>query len=152
MDEEIIYPVSEERYYLEKLSRYLNFHISTSVLFILSLFWGIALIAAVAATVLFLSFMLYVFIRLRKKAWIITFLAFVILPAIACIIFGYMLGYLSSFMLLSLAFFYVYFFILKYVINDYLEELLSRERLQMEREEENQKKLLWQSQFNREDK
>ena len=146
------YPISEERYYLQKLSRYLNYQISTSLLFISSFFWGFVLTAAIIATLVFTPLMFYVFIKLKKKSWLITFLVFVIIPTIACIIIGNMLGYLSAFIFIPLAFYYFYCFMLKNVINDRLEELISHERLQIEREEERENKMLWQRQFNQDDK
>ncbi|MHB8580663.1 MAG: hypothetical protein ACYDA4_12525 [Ignavibacteriaceae bacterium] len=108
--------------------------------------------AAIIATLVFTLIMLYIFIKLKKKSWLITFLVFVIIPTIACIIIGYKLGYLSAFIFIPLAFYYFYCFMLKNVINDRLEELLSHERLQIEREEERENKMLWQRQYNQEDK
>ena len=139
--------INEERYYLKKLSKFLNYQLSTSLLYIASFFGEIFIAVAIIATIIFTSLMLYVFFKLKKKAWILTFLIFVIIPTIASIIIGYMLGLLMGFIFIPLAFFYFYCFMLKNVINDRLEELFAKERLELEREEEKENNKLWQSQY-----
>lgn len=126
----------EERYYLLKLSRYLNYGMSGSLLYILSFFWSIVIIAAIIASLVFVTLMLYIFIKLRKIAWLVSFLIIVIIPSTAFLILGYSLGYLSIFLLIPLAFFYFYCFILKNMINDRLEEVFALERRLLEKEEE----------------
>ncbi len=145
------YPVSEERYYLQRLSRFLNYTLSTSFLYISSFFWSFVFTVAVIASIIFLPLMMYAFIKLRKKAWIISFVLTVIVPSAAFIVLGYILGYLKAFLFIPLAFFYFYCFILKNVINDRLEELLAHERLELEKEEEKKKNELWLSRFDNHD-
>ncbi len=128
--------ITEERYYLKKLSKFLNYQISTSLLYIASFFGGILIIVAIIASIIFTSLMFYVFFKLRKKTWLLTFIIFVIVPSIVCIIIGYMLGLLMGFIFIPLAFYFFYCFILKNIINDRLEELFAKERLELERENE----------------
>ena len=134
-----LYFTSNERYYLQKLSKVLNYHLSTSLLFILSYFSGILLTAAIIAAMIFVPIMLYIFFRLKKTAWIISFCIIVLVPLTICIILGLEIGYLSVFLLISLAFFYGYFFILRFMVNDSLRELLAREELEVEKNAEKYK-------------
>ena len=142
-----LYFTSDERYYLKKLSKVLNYHLSTSLLFILSFFSSIMLTAAIIAAIIFVPIMLYILFKLKKTSWIILFCIIVLVPLTICIILGLEIGYLSVFLLISLAFFYGYFFILRFMVNDSLHELLAREELELEMKEEKEKKSAWESQF-----
>lgn len=139
--------VSNERYYLEKLSKYLNYQFSSSLLFILSYIWGITLILAIIAATFFIPFSLYCFVKIKKISWIISFFIVVIIPFISCVIFGLKFGYLSAFLLIPLGLFYFYCFMLKLIIKDQLEEVIAREELLKERETEQKEQELWQKQF-----
>lgn len=146
MDLELI---SEEQYYLKKVSRYLNYELSTSMLFFLCYAWGITLILAIIAATFFAPFMLYVFYKSRKYSWIISFFIVVVIPIIICIILGLTLGYLSAFVLIPLGFFYFYCFILKLMVNDQLKEIVAGEELKKKKAEEQKEQEIWQRQFNK---
>ena len=62
-----LYFISEERHYLKKLGKILNYNISTSALFVLSFFGGFMLMAGAVAAILFTFFMLFIFIKLLKE-------------------------------------------------------------------------------------
>ena len=117
MDIELI---SEERYYLRKISKYLNYQLSTSLLCFLSYVWGITIVLAIIAATIFAPFMIYVFYKIRKISWIILFVIIVIVPMIICTILGLQFGYLSALVLIPLGFFYFYCFIIKLILNDQL--------------------------------
>lgn len=146
MDFEII---SEERYDLNKVNRYLNYELSASVLYFLSFAWGITLIAAIIAASIFAPYMLYIFYRNRNFSFIILFLVVVVIPLITCIVLGLKFGYLAVFVLIPLGFFYFYCFILKLILNDKLKEMAAGEELKRKKTEERSEKELWQKQFNR---
>jgi len=141
--------ISEQRYYLQKVSRYLNYELSTSLLCFLSYNWSITLFLAIIASTIFAPFMLYIFYRIRKFSWIISFLIVVVVPIIICLILGLKLGYLSAFILIPLGFFYLYCFIIKLMINDQLKEMASREELKRKRSEKQKEQELWQKQFHK---
>ena len=124
---------TEEIYYLEKLSAILNYHLSSSVLFLLSFLWGILLFITVIAAAIFSIYLLYVFYRLKKLSWFISFFIIVIIPILICYILGLKVGYMAVFLFIPLALFYFYCFTLKFVVNDQLAELTARE--EREREE-----------------
>jgi hypothetical protein len=137
-----INPIPDKRYYLEKLSKILNYHLSTSILFLLSFFSLIGLILLIIAAAIFTPYMLYLFFKERKTSWLLSFLIFVIFPLIICIILGLKFNYLSVFLLIGLTFFYFYFFIMKFVVNDQLSELTAAEELQREKDEKLDNELL----------
>jgi hypothetical protein len=139
--------VSDEQYYLEKLSIYLNYELSSSVLLFLSYAWEITLVLSIIAATLFTPYMLYIFYRLRKIAWIISFVIVVIIPFIIFTIIGLKVGYLAAFVLIPLGFFYFYCFILKFSVSDQLKEISTRGEFKKKRDEEEKEKLLWQKQF-----
>ena len=147
MDIELI---SEDRYYLRKLSRYLNYQLSTSLLCFFSYAWVITLVLAIIAAAVFAPFMLYIFYKTRKISWIISFIIIVMVPMVICIFLGLQFGNLSAFVLIPLGFFYLYCFIIKLILNDQLEEIIAGEELEKQISEEQKEKELWQSQVNNE--
>lgn len=130
-----MYFIPEEQYYLQKLSRYLNYELSTSVLYFLSYAWGITLTLAIIAAVIFIPFILYIFIKARKVSWLISFCVIVIIPVVGCIIIGLKFDNFLILILIPLGFFYFYCFIMKLVINDHIKEIIAREKLRKERNE-----------------
>ena len=102
MDIEII---SEQHYYLQKVSRYLNYQLSTSILYFLSYAGGITLILALFAATIFTPYLLYIFYKSRKISWIVSFFIVVLVPIIICIIIGQKLGHSAAFVLIPLGLF-----------------------------------------------
>lgn len=143
-----IYFIPEEQYYLQKLNKYLNYELSTAVLYFLSYAGGITLTLAIIAAVIFIPFILYIFIKARKVSWLISFCVLVIIPVVGCIIIGLKFNHFLIFILIHLGFFYFYCFIMKLVINENIKEIIAREELRKERNEKQEKMKLWQSQFN----
>ncbi len=132
--------ISNERYYLEKLNKGLNFTLPTSLLFLFSWFTGIALVLMAIAATLFAPIMLFVFLKSKKYSWLITFFIFVILPLIGFAILAFKDSSLSFFVLIPLIFFYIYCFILKLILADQLEELRARDELRLKEEYEKKEK------------
>lgn len=138
--------ISSERYNLEKMSRYLNYELSTAVLYFLSYAWGFTLILSIIAATLFTPFLLFVLFKEKKFAWLISFIISVIIPFIVCIILGLHYGHLAAFILIPLGFFYLFCFVFKYSVNDRLTDLKAREELNRKREERRLEKETWQRQ------
>ena len=128
--------ISNERYYLQKLSTILNYELSTSILFLLSFFTFILIALASAAMIIFTPFMVYIFVKLRKATWVITFGIIVILPLTLSVIIGLEIGHIIIFLAISLICFYFYCFMLKYIVNDQLKELQASEELELRRQYE----------------
>ncbi len=143
---------SQKRYYLEKLAKYLNFQLSSGILFALAFFKLIALPIVVIAALIFTPFMLYIFIRERRTAWLISFIIVVIIPGSLLMYFGLKTNYPAAFGLISLGILYLYFFVMRVVVNDELKELTAGEELQKRKLEEEKEKELWMTRFNEKDR
>ena len=133
MDNEL---VSDEQFYLRRLSIILNYTLSTSILYFLEYAGQNTLVLVIIGAALFIPYMLYVFFRLKKIAWIISFVIVVILPLIICIILGLKFGYLDAFALIPPGFFYFYCFVLKFSVSDQLKEISTRDELKTKMDEE----------------
>jgi fatty acid desaturase len=95
---------------------------------------GITIILAIIAATIFTPYMVYIFIKEKKIAWIISFLVVVIIPFIICIILGIKTGYVTVFILIPLGIFYFYCFVLKLTVNEQLKEVIAEENLQIKRD------------------
>jgi hypothetical protein len=126
--------ISSERYYLSRLDKYLNYELSSSILLLLVYASGITIILAIIAVTIFTPYMVYIFIKEKKIAWIISFLVVVIIPFIICIILGIKTGYVTVFILIPLGIFYFYCFVLKLTVNEQLKEVIAEENLQIKRD------------------
>ena len=106
---------------LGRLSKILNYQLSTVVLYVASFFIPILFLAILAA-VLFAPYMLFVLFQEKRYGWIIFFIISVLLPLfIDMLIFRTSDVYL---ILLSfpLALFYFYCFLLRFTVNDWIRE------------------------------
>jgi hypothetical protein len=137
-----IEPPSNERYYLEKLAQWLNFHISTGILLLLSFFEPMALALTIIAAIIFTPIMLYFIFKAGKASWVFSFIICAMVPFIICIIMGLKFNYMFVFLLVGLIFFYFYFFVMRFVVNDKLSEVIAGEELQRERKEERNNELI----------
>ena len=70
--------INFEVQHLEILSFFLNFELSSSVLFALSFFYPVMLFLSIWASILFAPFMLYVLVKEKKFGWITIFLITII--------------------------------------------------------------------------
>jgi len=118
----------------------LYFELSTSAGFILSSFWPINLYIIIAAAILFTPYMLYVLIKERKYGWIVIFFSMVVLPypVIYLIIGEYIL--LTAWLLLPVIPFYLYCFLIKFSVDDWLREYNWEQQLIEQRKEWEEKK------------
>jgi len=118
----------------------LYFELSTSAGFILSSFWPINLYIIIAAAILFTPYMLYVLIKERKYGWIVIFFLMVVLPypVIYLIIGEYIL--LTAWLLLPVIPFYLYCFLIKFSVDDWLREYNWEQQLIEQRKEWEEKK------------
>lgn len=109
---------------LSRLSKILNYQLSTTVLFLLwyggSLTLGIVTIAAI----LFSPYMLYILYLEKKNGWLIFFVVLVLLPIIAIT-----LSSVSELLFIPLALVYFYYFLLKFVVRDWIQERNAKREL-----------------------
>lgn len=108
-----------KRYNIERLQKWLNYELSSSVLMILYLFSHLAIFIMGIAAILFIPLLLSVLFAERKYGWILFFIIFVAGPAVFILTLDIAPGYMFILQALSVALFYFYCFILKMVISDW---------------------------------
>ena len=122
-----------------RLDRYLNYHISTFVLYMLSFYVFMFLYLAFAAAMVFSVFMLWVLWKEDRKGWIILYFIIVGLPF--CFLTGIAVFYSYSRILLfaSIAPSYLYFFLLRFDVNDWVKEKRAHNQYLMEKRDSENK-------------
>jgi hypothetical protein len=138
---------SNERYYLEKLDKVLKYELSSSVLWFLSYAMAITLFLAVVAAALFTPYMIYVFIRQKKIAWLISFIIVVLGPLSVCILIGLKSDYMAVLLMVPLGFLYFYCFMLKMTVSDRLEEVKAKQELEIKKASEQLENQSWDQRF-----
>ncbi len=125
-------------YNLERLSKYLNYHIATFALFIASWFVSFFLILATLAALIFTPFMLYVLYKENQKGWIIFFGVIVIVPLIVLIVISFLDPFLKPAILITIGLFYFYCFLLRFSVNDWLTEIRAKNEYLLEKQKRDQ--------------
>jgi predicted neutral ceramidase superfamily lipid hydrolase len=113
---------------LENFAKYLNYELSTSLLFFASLFAGIFLILALIAAILFTPYMLYMLYKEKKNGWIIFYFLLVALPLIVIFIISLTVDFIAPLLLIPLGLFYFYCFLLRFEVNSWIRERNAREQ------------------------
>ncbi|MBU0473253.1 MAG: hypothetical protein KKF62_03740 [Bacteroidetes bacterium] len=116
-------PTFENTRRLESLYKYLNYEISSSVLYVGGWFYFMLLIVIIFAAIVFTPFMLYVLYKEEKKGWIISFSIIVLLPLIPISLFY------PDLLLIGLAPFYLFCFLLRMEVKGWLTEMRARNDL-----------------------
>lgn len=106
--------------HLDRLALFLNFELSSSILFMMSFFAVIPIIIAMLLAGIFVPYMIYVLLKEGRHAWIILFNVLVILPLLLILVF--IPSYFTIFVLFSLAMFYFYCFMLRMAVNEWIRE------------------------------
>lgn len=109
---------------LNRLSKILNYQLSATVLFLLW-YGGILTLGIVTiAAILFSPYMLYLLYLEKKNGWIIFFVVLVLLPTIAIT-----LSSILELLFIPLALAYFYYFLLKFVVRDWIQEKNAKREL-----------------------
>lgn len=111
---------------LTRLSKYLNYEIASSVLFLFSFFAWFLIFLITAAAIVFTPFMLYALYQENRKGWIIFFVIIVVIPFILSIILQFTVSFIFPWFLIVLVFFYLYCFLLRMEVNNWVREKRSR--------------------------
>ena len=130
---------------LRRFNAILYFELSTSAAFILQSFFPINIYLIVIAAILFTPYMLFVLFKEKKYGWITFFFLLVVLPyPVTFLIIGdYIL--LPAWLLLPIIPFYLYCFLIKYSVSEWLKEYNAEKHLaelRKEREEKEREGLL----------
>lgn len=110
---------------LSKLSKVLNYQLSTTLLFVLWYGGVLTLLTVTIAAILFSPYMLYVLYLEKKNGWITSFVVIVLLPII-----GIILSPMIELLFIPLALVYFYYFLLKFVVRDWIQEKNAKYELQ----------------------
>jgi hypothetical protein len=105
-----------KNYNVRRLQQFLDYELSTSMLYFLKWFWSIAILLMVIAAVLFTPYMLKVLFEEKKYGWIIFFIIIVVVPVICFLIIDIHSAFQSVLRLVTLALFYFYCFCLRMAI------------------------------------
>ncbi|MCJ7649124.1 MAG: hypothetical protein MUP85_10970 [Candidatus Lokiarchaeota archaeon] len=124
---------------LQRLAQFLNYELSASVLFFLSFFNAIALIIAGIAAGLFAPYMLYVLLKENRRSWIIIFIILIIFPLLFSLIL--FREYFTIFLLLSMAMFYFYCFMLRMAVSDWIKDSSWKIAFLLQKKEKNKRQL-----------
>ncbi|MCF6271288.1 MAG: hypothetical protein L3J41_16365 [Melioribacteraceae bacterium] len=120
-------PKLENTLRLEKLYKYLNYEISSSILFIGSWFIPIFIPILFLAAIGFTPYILYVLYKERRNGWLLTFILMVLLPVVMLLIFAY------HYFVFSLIPFYLYCFLLRFEAKGWLTEMRARNDLVLQK-------------------
>jgi hypothetical protein len=105
---------------LKRLNYWLKYQISSSFLLILSWMFPLALLLTTIVALIFAPFMLFILYKEKKFGWIIFFGILIIFPLIIIIVFSMHSTYFMALILIPLALFYFYCFILRLTVSDWL--------------------------------
>ncbi len=111
---------------LTRLSKYLNYEIAGSVLFLFSFFAGFLIFFLIVAALVFTPFMLYELYKENKNGWIVFFFILIVVPFILSIIFHLTVSFVFPWYLIVLALFYFYCFLLRIEVNNWMRERRSK--------------------------
>jgi len=134
---------------LTKLSRYLNYEIAGSVLFLFSFFAGFLIFFLIAAAIVFTPFMLFVLYKENKKGWIVFFFILIVIPFILSTIFHFTFSFVFPWHLIVLVLFYFYCFLLRIEVNNWMRERRSKLQYLMEKQRRENETEVFMSQFDK---
>lgn len=127
--------------FLDKLSKVLNYQLSTTVLLILTYAGGLTIVVTTIAAILFSPYMLYVLYLEKKYGWIIFFTILVFVPIVIFISLS-----IWELLFVPLALAYFYYFLLKFVVRDWIQERNSKiafmKQLKQSKKKENEEENL----------
>ena len=126
---------------LSKLSRVLNYQLSTTLLVVLTYAGILTIIVATIAATIFSPYILYILYSENKFGWITFFILMVLFPMLIIILLG-----IWELMLIPLALAYFYYFLLKFVVREWIQERNAKrvfeEQLKLSKEKEKQEENL----------
>ncbi len=108
---------------LVRLKRYLNYHISSFLLFAFSFFSIILIFLLTAAALIFIPYIFFVLYRNQKYGWLIALILMVLLPVIILVLLVAQTYTLMVLLLIELAVFYFYCFTLRIAVNNWVKEI-----------------------------
>ena len=120
-------PRLENTQRLEKLYKYLNYEISSSILYVAIWFFMFLAPLLIIAAVVFTPYMLYVLYKEEKKGWIIFFVLTTILPI------GLLSIFYTPLIIAGLIPFYLFCVILRMEVKGWITEMRARNELTLQK-------------------
>ncbi|MBI1938616.1 MAG: hypothetical protein HYS25_10885 [Ignavibacteriales bacterium] len=138
---------AESDYLLTKLKFYLNFELSASALYILSYSYGSVLVLSAGAALIFTPFIIYSLYKTQKFFWLSSFFVLIIIPSPIVYLVSEDKTFFSVLLFVELGVFYFYCVILRFVVNDWAEEIRWREIRKLQKAEFEMSKKMFMEQF-----
>ncbi len=137
----------DKNYNLTRLRKYLNYQVSSSLLYFLSFQVFVFIFIASAAALIFTPFMLYVLITEKKYGWIVFFIIIVVVPVIILLMLSWMVEFSRPMLFISLGLFYFYCFLLRFQVNDWSREAIARNQYLFEKKQREDDLKLFEDKF-----
>lgn len=122
---------------LLRLQKYLNYELSTGMLYLLSFMAGSLVILLILAALIFMPFMLNVLIKEKRKGWLIFFVVIFVIPTIVLFVVAFTVEFFNSLPLISLGLFYLYCFLLRFSVNDWVSDIKARNEYLIQKKRRN---------------
>jgi len=103
----------------------------------------VQLVLIIGAAVIFTPFMMYVLYKEKHFGWIVTFFVMVIFPYFPILLINPDNIFLTAWLLLPVVLFYLYCFLIKYSVDEWLKEYRTEQQLVEQRKEWEEKKKEW---------
>ncbi len=136
-----------ENFSLTRLKKYLNYEVSSSILYFLSFQVFIFIFLASAIALIFMPFMLYVLFTEKKKGWIVFFIVIVIIPIIFLLILSVMVEFSKPLLFIPLGLFYFYCFLLRFEVNNWAREEIARNQYLLDKKKKENNLKLFSDKF-----
>lgn len=119
--------------HLRKLSKILNYELASSILLVLSWISVLAMPLMILAAIMFIPYLIFVLTILKKWGWISGLLVFVFVPLIGVVFLASGSEYLNYFLLIPMTMFYLYCFLIKNSVREWLHSIEEKKRYQQEK-------------------
>jgi len=137
----------DQNYNLTRLRKFLNYQVSSSLLYFLSFQVFVFIFIASAAALIFTPFMLYVLVTEKKYGWIVFFIIIVVVPIIVLLILSWMVEFSRPLLFITLGLFYFYCFILRFEVNEWSREAMARNQYLFEKKQREDDLKLFEDKF-----
>jgi uncharacterized membrane protein len=137
----------DQNYNLTRLRKFLNYQVSSSLLYFLSFQVFVFIFIASAAALIFTPFMLYVLVTEKKYGWIVFFIIIVVVPIIVLLILSWMVEFSRPLLFITLGLFYFYCFLLRFQVNDWSREAMARNQYLFEKKQREDDLKLFEDKF-----
>ncbi len=121
--------------HVNRISRILNYELASSVLFMLSFIHGIFLAFASIAAIIFALYLLYVLFNEERYGWAVTFIILISFPILLSIPLGLVTDYFSIISMITLLLFYLFCFMIKSSVKEWINEYNWAEQLEAQKRE-----------------